>query len=251
MARLGHARRHATFASIITLAAAALLSPAALMSASVHARSLPMQVYSTAVGEIRRIVLDGWISMRMNTGSSAAVTGDDDLCEVRLDHGEALFEVERESPRSLRVTAGGLTMNTHAAKFSLRVRDMKNMELLVSTGQVTVGTTLVGENQWVRISSDGMRLRDLNPADIARRLEWTTGHLTFAGETLAEAVGEFNRYNKRKLVIADRTVGYIPIGGKFRVDDVQGFVAALRPLVVKAAAADGNHLQLTGAKGSN
>jgi transmembrane sensor len=251
MARLGHARRHTTFSSIITLAAAALLSPAALMSASVNAKSLPMQIYSTAVGETRGVVLDEWISMRMNTGSSAAITLDDDLCEVGLDHGEALFEIGRDSPRSLRVVTGGLVMSTHAAKFSLRVRDMKNMELLVSAGQVTVGTTLVGEHQWARISPEGLRLRDLNPADIARRLDGTTGHLTFAGETLAKAVGEFNRYNKRKLVIADRTISYIPIGGKFPVGDVQGFVAALRPLGVKAIEADGSPIQLMGAKGSN
>jgi len=66
MARLGHARRHATFAAIASVAAAALLSPVALMSAWVYAESLPTQVYSTAVGEIRPIVLDEWISVRMN-----------------------------------------------------------------------------------------------------------------------------------------------------------------------------------------
>ena len=252
MARLGHARRHTTFASIITLAAAAaLLSPLALMSAWVFAKSLPMQIYSTAVGEIRRIVLDEWISLRMNTASAASVTLDDQLCEVGLDRGEALFEVERESPRPLRVIVGDRVMNARAAKFSVRVRDAKNMELLVSTGQVTVGTTLVGEHQWVRISPDGLRLRDLNPAEIARRLEWTNGHLTFAGETLAEAAAEFNRYNARKLVIADRAISFIPIGGKFLVSDVQSFVAALRPLGVRAVGADKNPIQLVGARGAN
>jgi ferric-dicitrate binding protein FerR (iron transport regulator) len=58
MARPGHARRHTTFAAITSLAAAALLSPVALMSAWVYAESLPLQVYSTAIGEIRPIVLD-------------------------------------------------------------------------------------------------------------------------------------------------------------------------------------------------
>ena len=66
MARAGHARRHTTFAAITSLAAAALLSPVALMSAWVYAESLPTQVYSTAVGEIRPTVLDEWISVRMN-----------------------------------------------------------------------------------------------------------------------------------------------------------------------------------------
>jgi len=170
MARLGHARRHRTSATTIIFAAAVLLSPVALMSAWVCAKSLPLQVYSTAIGETRSIVLDEWISLQMNTDSGAEIQPSDDLCDVGLDHGEALFEVTRNSPRPLRVVAGATVMDTHAAKFSVRVRDMKNMELLVSTGQVTVGTTPVHNHQWARISPDGMRLRDLNEAEILRRL---------------------------------------------------------------------------------
>ncbi len=251
MARLGHARRHTTFAAIITLAAAALLSPVVLMSAWVYAESLPLQVYSTAVGESRPVAVDQWISLRMNTGSGTEVRRGDEICEVGLDHGESLFEVTRGSPRSLRVVAGDTVIGTRAAKFTVRVRDPKNMELLVSTGQVTVGTTLVREHQWARISPDGMRLRDLNDAEIARRLEWIDGHITFAGETLAEAVGELNRYNTRKLILADRSIGFIPIGGTFLVSDVQSFAAALRPLGVRALPTDQNHIRLVGAKGLN
>ncbi|MEJ0038590.1 MAG: FecR domain-containing protein [Gammaproteobacteria bacterium] len=251
MARLGHARRHSTFATIISLAAAALLSPVALMGAWVYAESLPLQVYSTAVGEIRPITLDRWLSLRLNTGTGASVTLSDEISEVGLDHGEALFEVERESPRQLRVVIGDMVMSARAAKFSVRVRDPKNMDLLVSTGQVTVGTTLVGARQMAKISPDGMRLRELNESDVARRLEWTSGHLTFAGETLAEVVAEFNRYNDRKMVITDRSIGFISIGGKFLVGDVQSFVAALRPLGVRATANDESGIRLVGARGAN
>jgi transmembrane sensor len=249
MARLGHARQH--FAAIITLPTAALLSLVALMSAWVYAESLPMQVYSTAIGEIRHVALDKWLSLRVNTGTAAAVTLGQELAEIALDHGEALFEMERESPRSLHVIAGSMVMSTRAAKFSVRMRDAKNMEMLVSTGHVTVGTTLVHENQMARISPDGIRLRDLDGQDVARRLEWTKGHIAFAGETLAEAVAEFNRYHDRKLVIADRTISFIPIGGTFVIDDVQSFVAALRPLGVRAAKADENAIRLVGSAGTN
>jgi transmembrane sensor len=251
MARLGHARRHTTFAAITSIAAAALLSPVALMSAWVYAESLPLQAYSTAIGEIRPIVLDEWISMRLNTGTGAAVAGSDALWEVGLDHGEALFQVERESPRPLRVVVGSTVMSARAAKFSVRVRDLKNMDLVVSKGQVTVGTALIGERQLARISPDGMRLREPSEADVGRRLGWINGHLTFAGETLSEAVAEFNRYNLRKLVIADRSISFIPIGGQFRFSDLQSFVAALRPLGVRASDSDGNGIQLVSAGGAN
>jgi transmembrane sensor len=246
MARLGHARRHTTYAAIVSIAATALLSPIALMSAWVYAESLPLQVFSTAVGEIRPIVLDRWISLRMNTNSGATATPRKDLYEIELHHGEALFEVERESPRSLRVLVGNLVMSAGTARFSVRVRDLRNMDLLVSKGRVTVGATLVGQRQLAMISPDGMRLRTLNEGDVARRLEWTHGQLFFAGETLAEAVAEFNRYNNRKLVIADRTISFIPIGGQFSTGDVESFVAALRPLGVRADGSVGNAIQLVG-----
>lgn len=251
MARLGHVRRHTTFAAITSLASAALLSPVALMSAWVYAESLPLQVYSTAVGEIRPIVLDDWISVRMNTGTGAAVMLDDEHCEVGLDHGEALFQVERDSPRKLRVVVGSMVVSTRAARFSVRVRDVKNMDLLVSKGQVTVGTTQVGERQMAKISPDGMRLRELSETEIFRRLGWINGLVIFAGETLAEAVAEFNRYNNRKLAIADRSISLIPIGGQFRTGDVQSFVAALRPLGVRADDGDVNSVRLVGTKAAN
>ena len=251
MTRRSHARRKTTFAAILTLAAAALLSPVALMSAWVHAESLPMQVYSTAIGEIRRVVLNEWLAMRLNTGSGATVTSSAQLCEVTLDHGEALFELERESPLPLRVLAGDTALNTRAAKFSVRVRDMKTVDVIVRSGQVTVGVTTIRERQSARISAAGVILRDLNPADVERRLEWTTGHLTFAGETLAEATAEFNRYNTHRLVIADRAISSIPIGGTFLSSDVESFVAALRPLGVarmKGGPGDGdNVIRLVGA----
>lgn len=246
MASLGHARRHTTFAAITSVAAAALLSPAALMSACVHAGSLPLQVYSTAIGEIRPIVLDRWISLRMNTDTGAVVTAHYGLCDVELNRGEALFEVQRDSPRALRVVAGSMVMSTGAARFSVRVRDSRNVDLLVSKGQVTVGATVIGEHQMARIAPDGLHVRSLQGEDVDRRLAWIRGRIAFAGEPLAEAVEELNRYNDHKLVIQDRAIRLIPIGGQFRVGDLPSFVAALRPLGVRAVGRDGNGIRLVG-----
>jgi transmembrane sensor len=124
------------------------------------------------------------------------------------------------------------------------------MDLLVSAGQVTIGMTLVHDHQWARISPDGMRLRNLNETELLRRFEWTRGNLIFAGETLNDAVEEFNRYNIRKLVIADRSIGVISIGGNFRASDLQSFVAALRPMGIRSAAEE-NRIRLMGTKGTH
>jgi len=65
------------------------------------------------------------------------------------------------------------------------------------------------------------------------------GQLEFSGEALAEAIAEFNRYNSRKLVIADRTISSLTIGGKFAATDFDAFVAALRDLGVNPVRGDG------------
>jgi len=239
MARIGHARRKTIFAALFATAAVALMSSMTLMSAWVHAESLPLQVYSTALGELRTIVLGEHASAQLNTDTGLAVTNSAQLCEAVLDHGEALFELRRASLRPLRVLAGAFAMTTRASVFSVRVRDARNVDLLVRSGQVTVGTATVRQYQYARISSGGMVLRDLKAADMDRQLQWTIGQLEFSGDPLTDAIAEFNRYNDRKLVIADRTISSLTIGGKFSATDVDAFVKALRELGVYPLSDDG------------
>ena len=58
-------------------------------------------------------------------------------------------------------------------------------------------------------------------------LDWRSGMLSFRDATLAEAAGEFNRYNARKIVIGDAAVGQLRIGGSFRWSNAEGFVRLL------------------------
>jgi transmembrane sensor len=162
-----------------------------------------------------------------------------------------MFDVERDGPRVLRVLAGRTVLSTRAARFSVRLRDVGNIDLLVSKGQVTVGTTVIGELQIAKVTPDGMRLRALSKAEAARRFQWIHGRLAFAGEPLVEAVAEFNRYNRRQLVIGDRAISLIPIGGQFGVSDMQSFVAALRLLGVRTAGSDENGIRLVAADGED
>ncbi len=64
-------------------------------------------------------------------------------------------------------------------------------------------------------------------AEIEHTLAWQEGRLEFVSAPLAEMVAEFNRYNRRKLVIADAALGAQRFGGVFRPDDSAGFVRTL------------------------
>ena len=60
-------------------------------------------------------------------------------------------------------------------------------------------------------------------------LDWREGRLELYGQTLASAVATINRYNRRPILVPDRTLAREPLHGAFRTDDPEGFarVAAL------------------------
>jgi transmembrane sensor len=63
---------------------------------------------------------------------------------------------------------------------------------------------------------------------VDRALAWRNGKIHLAGSSLAEAVAEFNRYNGRKLVLADQDLAGERFDGVFRTDDPEGFAKAVK-----------------------
>jgi transmembrane sensor len=68
--------------------------------------------------------------------------------------------------------------------------------------------------------------------------------IVFDGDTLAEVVDQFNRYNERQLVIADPTLSTIHIGGYFRPTNLDAFVSVLQSDFGIRINPDGNRLLL-------
>lgn len=214
------------------------------------------QVYSTGIGELRRVVLDQHAVANLNTRTVVSVGLTQQACEIELKSGEALFEIRRDDARKVHLTAGNLRMETDAAAFSVRLRDANRADVLVRKGGVTLtnvsqAVTLTA-NQMAYVSSRGVRLARFDQAEMQRRLQWTTGYLSFDGETLEEVAEEFNRYNPQRLVIEDRTIRRLRIGGNYQSTDPEGFVAALRPMGVQrmeSGSGDASAIRLIGTRG--
>jgi ferric-dicitrate binding protein FerR (iron transport regulator) len=117
-------------------------------------------------------------------------------------------------------------------------------EIIVSAGNEL---TIVGGLQ---------RITPISDAELARRLGWsgvysTGGWLKFRGQSLEIVVGEFNRHNKRQLRVADPRTGRLAVGGSFRENDVDGFLAALAMTHgVEATPSPGDVIILTGGDAS-
>ncbi len=68
---------------------------------------------------------------------------------------------------------------------------------------------------------------DVTPAEMDRALSWQAMRLEFVDMPLGDVVAEFNRYNRRRLVVADDMTAAILVAGNFRADNVDGFVRLL------------------------
>jgi transmembrane sensor len=66
--------------------------------------------------------------------------------------------------------------------------------------------------------------------DLERRLAWREGVIVFAGEPLSEVVGQMSRYSGVPIFIEDDRLRTIPIGGRFKVGDVDSMLEGLESL---------------------
>jgi transmembrane sensor len=95
-----------------------------------------------------------------------------------------------------------------------------------------VKETIVAAGNELSVAGDTRTIREISQEELEQRLAWAAIHLkdgwvSFAGQTLESVVTEFNQHNARQLVIGDEGTRHLLVGGKFRVTDVDGFLAAL------------------------
>jgi transmembrane sensor len=235
------------------LAFAATLAAAAIVAWWLVAAT-GWQTYATEIGGYQRVLLADGTVVELNTGTELKVRLTDDHRRVRLLRGEAAFKVAREAHRPFDVTAADATIRAVGTAFNVRVRNANSVEVVVTEGRVAVTrgapprersdaadavpTLSAGES--AASAGDGLVVRKVAPVEVQRRLAWQAGELIFQGESLAQAVAEFNRYNRRQLVIADAALEALQVGGNFRATDPESFVGALeRSFGIRVEALEG------------
>lgn len=194
-------------------------------------------VFRTGLGEIRQVPLADGSSTAINTASEIEITMSKAQRDVRLAKGEAWFKVAKDPARPFVVEAGGIRVRAVGTAFSVRRRE-EGVDVLVTEGVVeawagesqrpllrlTAGQrAYVGEDAEVRLEAE-------MPSVVDRTLAWRQGSIDLDGDTLASAVNEFNRYNRRKLVLVDTGLASRQFDGTFRTDDPEAFARAVGAL---------------------
>ncbi|OJU19038.1 MAG: hypothetical protein BGN95_01960 [Sphingomonas sp. 66-10] len=188
--------------------------------------------YATIRGEVRSIPLaDGSMAV-MNTQSRINVTLAATSRTVRLDTGEAWFKVAHDRSKPFVVEAGPVRVRAVGTAFSVRRLD-EGSRIEVSEGRVEIWSELQPKERITLSAGQGAfladsgRIADAGTVDVDRRLAWREQRIDLEGETLAQAVAEFNRYNERQLVIVDPAVAGERFHGVFRAEDPESFAIAV------------------------
>lgn len=222
-------------------------------------------VHVTGVGEQKKVELPDGTSVLMNTNSRVEIAYSDGLRGVKLERGEALFQIAKDPQRPFEVYAGGGTIRALGTAFTVHLRDA-DVEVLVTEGVVeieknqpeqvvidakSVETTITApqdtavldvappqERSLAQVSAgtsavfgredfDAVELAQVELLRIEAKLAWRHGVLAFDQEPLENVVKEMARYTSLKLVIPDKALREMKVGGIFKLGDTEAMFEAL------------------------
>jgi transmembrane sensor len=212
-----------------------------------HERSPPRPasretVVATQIGERGSVELPDGTRLVLNTNSR--VRANRASRRIEVEQGEVIADVP--APHTAReysnvpVVFGVAGVDVEApAAAQLRIRLDDNGVVLVDVlagesvlrpmSPMHVIDLLVGQTALIK-PGDVVVVTEYEPSRLQRELSWQDGEVWLKGETIEEAIAQFNRYNRQKLVVLDQRLARRRVGGRFETSDVEGFVGALQHL---------------------
>jgi transmembrane sensor len=165
---------------------------------------------------------------------------------IRLERGEAHFQVAHDPARPFIVEAAGVAVRAIGTAFNVRL-DPAAVEVLVTAGRVGVHRLPVdpaaSEDRATALRPDTIQLAAgertvvsfaptspvpqvtlVDPAEIEARLAWQPRRRDFTAAPMPEIVAEFNRRNPVRVLLVDEEVAAMRLSATFRSDNVEGFL---------------------------
>lgn len=222
--------------------------------------------YATVVGEQETVSLADGSTIILNTNSEVTVDLSDLRRSITLLRGEAHFDVASDADRPFLVYANDGIVKAVGTAFTVQLR--KNaVEVTVSEGVVA----LISRPQAQLIEDESLEtVDDLTPLAaltvgqsavfaetvesihritddaLDRKLLWREGFIAFAGEPLSSVVADVSRYTDVIIEIDDPALEKLPIGGYFKVGEVEDMFDSLEATFgIRAERVSANKVKLS------
>lgn len=215
---------------LVAACCAVMIVGAAIAALNLHSP----QKLSTAYEWQNKVLSDGTV-VQAGPLTELVIDYSRNTRAIRLIRGEAMFEVAKNPNRPFIVTAAHATARAVGTRFAVSTEGGEDAVVTVDEGTVTVKraddgggndrpvTLRAGDE--VRVSSGGNLA--VHPVDLHASLAWARHRLVFDGQTVIQAVHEFNRRNRVQIVVTDSTLRQRVVFGTFSADDPESFARFL------------------------
>lgn len=222
--------------------AASVLIACAAAGALVWNQFLRAPTYATALGEQRSVLLSDGTLITLNTATEIEVHLTEARRLVYLNEGEALFDVARDPKRPFDVLAGDTTIRAVGTQFNVD-RRAQHTTVTVVEGKVLVEETPVAAAERVIVTAARVSAPE-RLASVAPVTAWTRRQLVFDRRPLGEVAEEFNRYNRRHILIENENLRQQEVTGVFQANDPESFMTFLGQIsgVEVQVNRDGHHV---------
>jgi transmembrane sensor len=180
-------------------------------------------VFETKVGEHRELELADHSRISLGAKSRLVVDMTAERRELRLETGEAFFQVAKDAKRPFVVRAMGGSITALGTAFDVRaVRD--HVTVMVAEGIVSVrGVPQAGvDAQQVQVSPRQQVTFDIrgrepllvrDAPNIEERLRWREGWLIYRNEPLGNVIADVSRYTERRMEVSDHDAANLRFSG--------------------------------------
>lgn len=180
----------------------------------------------TAVGETRTLTLADGSRIILDTESAVKVVALGTERRVRLDRGQAFFQVAKDPHRPFIVETPAGTARVLGTAFDVRRYEDGRTRVSVVEGAVEVAARghaakivlRPGHGAW--LDAAGTRATTVRaPAEVA---SWRQGQLIFYRAPLNEVVAELRRYHKGSVIVGGKAAQAAVVSGVFNTQDIDG-----------------------------
>jgi transmembrane sensor len=212
----------------------------------------PLTHYATTIGGHKPIKFSDGTQAELNTDSQIRVRFDAHSRTVWVDKGESFFQVAHNADRPFVVFVGSERVTDLGTKFTVsRLSDRVRVALIEGRAEIDVpdrpeiskkvlvpGDVAVATATSLSVTKQTLR-------DIRDDLAWRRGLLILNHTMLADAAAQMNRYNERKIIIADTAAAQQRIDGTFPANNVDLFGRVARNILGLRVTQSGNDIVIS------
>jgi transmembrane sensor len=221
-----------------------------------HAPRTTTYAWATKVGERQDVALEDGSVIHLNTDTVLTASFTAAARTIRMDKGEALFDVSVDPKRPFSVVAGDQRVEVIGTAFNV-LRHDGSVTVTVSRGIVraSIGAEGIAQSPVKLTIGDQYSRREgqaeyqVGKVDPSATLAWREGRLFYDDAELSRVVSDLNRNFPLQIAVSDDAVRKLRFSGVLKIDDEMSMLHRLESFLPITMQAEDNRIVLKARSG--